>query len=115
MIEVILRDYLLEELETVPVYLEYPQEVPEEFVLLKKIDAGHRDHIDAATFRIESRAHSLYHAAVLSEKVKDALFNAISLPSISSSMLGGERQGTDTSNNLYQYDLTYNFYYYQEE
>ena len=114
MIETVLRNYLEEEIK-VPVLMEFPHEVPEKFVLLKKIDGGRRDHISAVTFRVEVRGQTLYETAVLAESAKDALLNAISIDRVSSSMLGGERQLTDTANNLYEYDLTFNFYYYQEE
>lgn len=115
MIEVAIKNYLETELKNVPVLLEFPQEVPDEFVLLIKIDGGRKDYVSAATFRLEIRAHSLYGASVLAEKVKDAMFNAISLHEVSSSAIGGERQTSDTANNLYRYDLTYNIYYYTQE
>lgn len=116
MIETALKNYLDTGLESVPVMLEYPKKQPKQFVVLQLADSGKINHIDAATFFITVYdTDSLYEAAVLKEKVKDLLFDAISLPGISNSSIGQERAGTDSANHIYKYDLTFNFYYYREE
>lgn len=116
MIETTIKKYLEEGLEGVPVLMEYPKKQPQQFVVLQLADAGRINHIDVATFFIAVYdTTSLYSAAELSEKVKELLFNAISLPSISRSFIGQERATTDSANHVYRYDLTFNFYYYKEE
>ena len=114
MIEVTIREYLSEVLN-VPVYMEVPKNIPSEYVLLQLIDSGRINHIDAATLNVIVTSNSLYNVAELSNKVKDALLDSISLRCISHSDLGGEMASIDSANNKYQYALTFNFYYYKEE
>lgn len=115
MIEIALRQYLADNLNRISVVMEYPKNPPKKFILLQLADAGRTNHIDAATFFITVYANTLYEAAELREKVKNLLFDAISLPGISSATLGQDRAGTDSANHVYKYDLTFNFYYYREE
>lgn len=115
MIEVAIREYLEENLENVPVLMEYPKNPKKNFIVLQLADSGRINYIDAATFFITIYADSLYSAAELNEEVKDLLFNATQLPGISSSSLGQNQSGTDSANHLYTYTLTFNFYYYREE
>ena len=114
MIEVALRDYLSDNMD-VPVLMEHPKTSRKKFILLQLADAGQINHIDAATFFINVYADSLYDAAELKEKVKDLLLNATSLSGVTKSSLGQEQAATDSANHLYQYNLTFNFYYYREE
>jgi hypothetical protein len=114
-IEVALRNYLEEELEDVPVVMERPKNPPEKYVLLRLTDGGMINHVDAATFFVDVFAKDLYSAAVLRDRVKDLMFNAITLDGISHASMGGERANTDSANHTYVYELTYNFYFYREE
>ena len=114
MIEIAIREYLSEILN-VPVYMEVPKSIPSEYALLQLIDSGRINQIDAATISIVAISNSLYGAAVLSNKIKDALLDSISLRCVSHVDLGGEISGVDSANEKYQYELTFNFYYYKEE
>lgn len=114
MIEVTLREYLENELN-VPVYMEVPKSIPASYVLLQLIDAGRIDHIDAATFNVIVKGDTLYSAAELRDEVKAALLNSITLNGISHVDQGGEIAGIDSANKTYQYELTFNFYFYKEE
>ena len=115
MIEVALRKYLEDNLDKVPVLMEHPKKSTSKYVLLQLADGGQINHIDAATFFVTIYADSLYAAADLKEQVKTLLFDAIQLPGISKASIGQEQAGTDTANHVYQYNLTFNFYYYREE
>lgn len=115
MIEVALRTYLEENLDGIPVVMEQPKNPPDKFVLMRLVDGGQINHIDAATFFVDVRADNLYAAAELKEKVKKILFSATELNGITHSSIGGERANTDSANHVYMYELTYNFYYYREE
>jgi hypothetical protein len=115
MIEVAIRDYLAQEISPIPVYMEQPKTLPQEYVLLRLADAGLINKVDAATFFVTVRSDTLYKTAQLRDLVKDALLNAISEDYITSSTLGGESAQIDSANHAYQYELTFNFYYYREE
>lgn len=114
MIEATLRQYLEDNLD-VPVVMEHPKTPEKNFILLQLADAGRLNHIDMATFFVTVYSDSLYTAAETKEKVKDLLLDAIILPGISKATLGQDQSATDSANHLYQYNLTFNFYFYREE
>lgn len=121
MIDVTIRNYIAAELSaiaeyaTVPVLMEQPKTVPSEYVLLRRIDGGRTNQVDAVTFVIAARSTTMYKAAALIDTIKEILFDAIKLPAVTAAKLGGERIATDTANHIYQYELTFNFFYYREE
>ncbi len=115
MIEVAIRNYLAQIMNPVEVLMEQPKNPPTEYVLLQLVDSGYFNKVDAATFFVTVRSDTLYKAAQLRDLVKDALFDVISEDFITNSTLGGESAQTDPANHVYQYELTFNFYYYREE
>lgn len=115
MVEVTLRNYLAENLSDVPVFMEYPKNPPQRFIMLQLADGGQTNHIDAVTFFVTIYAESLYAAAELKESVKTLLYESIIIPGITTSNLGQESAGLDSANHVYTYNLTFNFYYYREE
>lgn len=114
MIEVLLREYLDENLKTIPVLFEKPKEKPERYVLIHGIDSGRINHIPADTFSFTSIAPSFYEAKLLSNQVKALLFDSIKLPEISSAKLGGQNGSANAVEAAYEYELIFNFYHYEE-
>lgn len=112
MIETVVISYLKNQLD-VPVLMgELPATYQgTEYVLVKTIDVGRINMIDAVTFNIESYSDSLLHAAELNNTVKDAMYNIISISSVSSSKCGGGGQKIDTTTKTYCYDCIFNLYY----
>lgn len=111
MIETILTNYLGEKI-TAPVYFgEKPSKKPAEYVVIEKIDSGRINMIDAATFSLFSYSETLYEAAELNAKVKEAMFNIVELPEVSSSKLGGGSQYIDKQTKEYGYECIFNLYY----
>lgn len=111
MIEKIVFNYLKGVLD-IPVYVgEKPSNKPKQYVVLKVLDGGRVNFIDAVTFDILSYSPSLQTASELNEKVKEAMFNIIEEPSISSSSCGGGGQSIDTSTKEYAYECIFNLYY----
>lgn len=115
MIEVTIREYLESELDNIPVLMEQPKNPPKEYILLRLADAGRNNHIDAATFFVTIISDTLYSTAALKDEVKAILYNAVTLDSVSHASSGGESATLDGSNHVYQYTITFNFYYYREE
>lgn len=112
MIEKTILNYLKGVL-SVPVYIgEKPNNKTSEYVVLKVIDNGRINMIDAVTFNIESYSTTLQKAAELNALVKDAMFNAITLNSVSSSKCGGGGQNIDTATKTYCYECVFNLFYY---
>ena len=115
MIEVTLRDYLLDALKDIPVLFEKPKQVPEKYVIMRDIDAGIVNHISAVTISFTMGAKSFYEAKVLSNQVKNIILNSITLPEVSSAKLGGENGAAVPKETTYEYELIFNFFYFEEE
>lgn len=114
MIEKVVLDYLEDELKTVSVFMEVPaKNAPDQYVLLEKTGGSETEHIRTAMIAVQTIAGSLYEAAQLSETVKTAMDDIISLPEVCSCRLnGGPYNFTDTSTKLYRYQAIYDLVHY---
>lgn len=110
LIEPIILEYLKDELEMTDVYLEIPTPIPDSFVTIELKDRKVTNHIEAITLELMSYAPSMYEAASLDEKVRDAMDCAIELDEVMSSKCGGGNNSTDTANKKYRYRSYYNLY-----
>lgn len=112
MIEKVLIAYL-NNVMSVPVYAEKPDNPPEKYIVLQLIDGGIINKVNAATIGFNSYADTLMNASDLNEELQDALFNIIILDEISSATLGGTSRNIDTNTKAYCYESIFNFYYYK--
>lgn len=112
MIEVDIREYLVEELETIPVLFERPKTKAVPCVLMQIIDEGYVNHIPAMSISFTISHNSFYNAKVLADQVKGLLLNAITLEDISKASLGGVNSTTDSERGVYEYELIFNFIHY---
>lgn len=113
MIEMIVRDYLRDNLD-VPVWMERPkiEELPEEYVLVEKTGSSEENHIRRATFAVQSYAGSMYKAAELNERVKRIMEWIITLPEIGKAKLNSDYNFTDTDTKEYRYQAVYDLVHY---
>jgi len=112
MIEKIVITYLKSKLGTVPVYMgEKPANKPQECVVIKYIDGGRINMIDAVTFSIMSYSTSLQKSAELNKLVKNAMYDIVSQNKISSSKCGGGSQSIDSQTKEYAYECIFNLFY----
>lgn len=111
MIETIIKNHLDLELE-VGVFLEKPSSTIESYVVLEKISSGKRNHLPTAVFAFQSYAKSLYAAAELNEKVKNAVENLIGLDEIRGISLNSDYNFTDTTTKEYRYQAVFDIGYY---
>lgn len=114
MIEVTIRNYLLDELNNVPVLFEQPKSKTNTYVIIHELDRGKTNQISANTFEFIIGAPTYYNARVLCGQVR-GLLETIDDPSISSAKIGGERGGYNTTTNNYEYNLIFNFIHYEED
>lgn len=111
MIEVTVRNYLKTKLD-VPVYVgEMPATKPDAYVLIKTIESGRMNMIDVVTLDFYSYAQSTLKAAELNLDVKKAMFDIVSLNSVSGCKYGGGGQNYDTQFKQYYYDSIFNITY----
>ena len=111
MIEEKVREYLEDKLD-IPVRMEEEPGLPEEYVLIEKTGSGGEDHIKRATLAIQSYSTSLYGAASLNERVKEAMEEIIELDDISRCELNTDYNYTDTARKKYRYQAVYDIVHY---
>lgn len=111
MIEIIIKDFLDGRL-SVPVLLEKERNQKGEFVLLEKTGGGSLDGLQSATVAVQSYSESLYKAAVLNEKVKDAMNGLVEVAEVSGVHLNSDYNFTDTETKEYRYQAVFDINYY---
>lgn len=113
MIEKVLLDYLSEQL-SVPVYMERPLDLPDQFVILERTSTSELNKIRSCMMACQSYdRNSLAGAAALNEEVVTAMDQAILLPSISRCKLNNAYNFTDTATKEYRYQAVYDITYYE--
>lgn len=114
MIEVITKQYLDSKLN-VPIFIgEKPSKKITEYIVIEIIDGGRINYIDAVTLNIKSYSDTLLHAAELNEDVKNAMYDIVALPQVSSSKCGGGGQSIDTQSKEYAYECVFNLFYMED-
>ncbi|MGF0071905.1 hypothetical protein [Streptococcus orisratti] len=111
MIEVIIKKYLDEHLD-VPSFFEHNTKMPARFVVIDRTGGNERTGLKSAVVALQSYAESLYEAASLNERVKEAVAGMIGLDAIASVRLNSDYNFTDTETKRYRYQAVFEFKYY---
>lgn len=111
MIEIIIKQYLDSHL-SVPSFLEKRGEMPERYVLFEKTGGTKHNQLSSATFAFQSYAPSLYEAAELNEKLKEAIEDMINLDEVSKIKLNSDYNFTDTTTKEYRYQAVFDINHY---
>lgn len=111
MIEEKVREYLEDKLD-IPVRMEEELGLPEEYVLIEKTGSGEENHIASATLAIQSYSGSLYGAATLNERVKEAMEKIVEMDDISKCQLNSDYNYTDTTRKKYRYQAVYDMVHF---
>ena len=110
MVEKIIKDYLQSSLG-IPVRLEEDKPT-NEYVLIEKTGSSNKDHISTATIAIQSYSMSLYGAASLNERVKEAMEKIIERNDISKCELNSDYNYTDTARKKYRYQAIFDIVHF---
>jgi hypothetical protein len=110
-IEEIVFNYLKQKL-SVPVYLEIPENAPDEFVVIEKTGSSRTGHLTESTLAIQSIAESMYQAMLLNEEVKMAMDAFAEKEEITKSALNSDYNFTDTRMSRYRYQAVYDVTHY---
>lgn len=113
MIEATIKDYLAEQLK-LPVVLELPARPPETFVLIERTGGGQKGRLCTPTFAVQSYGPSLFAAASLNERVKQAMEGLAWLPQICRVSLNTDYNFTDTASKRYRYQAVFDITHYKE-
>ena len=114
MIEKVILDYLSGALD-VPVYMEMPEDTTVPAVLIEKTGGLSRNRVYESTVAIQTYGNTLYDAAELNERVKEAMDNLASQPEVSHVGLIGDYNFTNynrSSSKLYRYQAVYQISHY---
>lgn len=111
MIEIIIKDYLENKLEE-PVFLEHPDKNLKQFVLIEKTGSSKKNHLPSSVFAIQSYGSSMYAAAELNERVKEAIEGIICLDSIRGIQINSDYNFTDVTTKRHRYQAVYNIKHY---
>lgn len=87
-----------------------PNMVPP-FVLIEKTGSSIENHINSATFTIQSYGQSLFKAAVLNEEIKEIMFQFSEQENIGKCSLNSDYNYTDTETKEYRYQAVFDIYY----
>lgn len=110
MIEKIVLNYLSKKLKE-PVYMEEPKEKEGSYVIVEKVGSARINRINRASFIVQSYAKSMEEAAILNEKVVDAMLKIIESEDIGSIKLDSDYNYTDTETKRYRYQAVFDLYY----
>lgn len=111
MIEKIILDYLNGKMNT-PAYMEEPEEAPDTFILIQKMGSSRENRICSAMLAIQSFGRTLYEAALLNEKIKKVMEEAVSMDSVCSVRLNSDYDFTDTSKKRHRYQAIFDITHY---
>jgi len=111
MIETIIKHHLDAQLEE-QVFLEKPSPSFGDYVVLEKISSSKSNCLLSSTFAFQSYGHSLYAAAELNERVKEAVESLIELNDIASVRLNSDYNYTNTETKEYRYQAVYDLKHY---
>lgn len=111
-IEEIVRLYLNDVLDDVPVKLELPNNPPSKIVIIEKTSGGEENHIKSAMLAIQSYGDRMLDAITLNERVKDAMNMIVALNEVCKCKLNSDYNYTDTTTKKYRYQAVFDIYYY---
>jgi len=111
LIEIAVKNHVAGRLDC-PVYMEYPEDAPDYFVILDRTDSSRENRIDSAVFLVQSYAPSKLAAAMLNSKAKAAMDSLIELGRISACNLSGDYPFPDSKHKRHRYQAVYNITYY---
>lgn len=111
MIEAVVLRYLQGKL-SVPVYLAQPEKPPTRFAFLEKTGSGRSNHVNRATFAVQSYGENLLDTINLNEEVKAAMDNITELSEVTASRLNSDYPFHDDERKRYRYQAVYDLTHY---
>lgn len=112
MIEPYIREFLEEELQTIPVYCEEPESPPSSYIIIERTAGRTVNVLQECTVAIQSYGPSLLDAMTLNEEVKDAMEKLRNEDPIGGVHLDSDYNYSDTSTHRYRYQAVYDIFYY---
>ncbi|MGX7088112.1 hypothetical protein [Gemella morbillorum] len=111
MIELIVKNYLSTKLE-IPIVFEHQKNLPKRFILIQKTSGSRENFLNSSTIAIQSYAESVFESAKLNEKIKNLMYDLITVDEVSSVDLNSDYNFTDTETKQYRYQAIFDIHYY---
>lgn len=111
LIEIIVKNHV-EGLLDCPVYMEYPEEAPDYFLILDRTGSSRENHIDSSMFLVQSYGPTKLGAALLNAKAKEAMDSLIELDRIVACKLSTDYPFPDTKRKRHRYQAVYDITHY---
>lgn len=111
MIELIVKNYLSTKLE-IPIVFEHQKNLPKRFILIQKTSGSRENFLNSSTIAIQSYAESMFESAKLNEKIKNLMYDLITVDEVSSVDLNSDYNFTDTETKQYRYQAIFDIHYY---
>ena len=114
MIEEVVLNHLASVLTDVTVVMEVPLNASDldKYVVIEKTGSGRENHIMDSTFAVQSYAKSMYKAALLNERVKEAMDSLVELDEVTKSELNSDYNFTNETKKQYRYQAVYDITHY---
>lgn len=111
MIELIVKNYLSTKLD-IPIVFEHQQNLPKKFILIQKTSGSRENFLNSSTVAIQSYAESMFEAAKLNEKIKNLVYDLITISEVSKVKLNSDYNFTDIETKRYRYQAIFDIYHY---
>ena len=111
MIELIVKNYLSTKLE-IPIVFEHQKNLPKRFILIQKTSGSRENFLNSSTVAIQSYAESMFESAKLNEKIKNLMYDLITVDEVSNVDLNSDYNFTDTETKQYRYQAIFDIHYY---
>lgn len=111
-IEALIKNYLQENIETCPVYLDIPADPPAEFIAVDRTGGSERNFLSSATVVVQSYAKSRYRAASINEEVKNVMRTLPTLNEVAGCHLNSDYNFTNTATKWNRYQAVFDITHY---
>ena len=112
LIEKIVRDYLAEQIDRIPVYLELPQNIPPRYIVIQKTGSSRRNRLRSAVLAVQSIGRTLADAAAINEMVINAMDGIVEMPEVSACYLNSDYMFSNTATKERRYQAVFNVTHY---
>ena len=96
----------------IPIVFEHQQNLPKKFILIQKTSGSRENFLNSSTVAIQSYAESMFEAAKLNEKIKNLMYDLITVSEVSKVKLNSDYNFTDTETKRYRYQAIFDIYHY---
>lgn len=111
MIEIIVKEYLSKQLD-IPIVFEHQNNLPKQFILVQKTSGKRENFLNSSTIAIQSYGASMFEAAKLNEKIKNLMYDLITVDEVSKVSLNSDYNHTDFDTKQYRYQAVFDIHHY---